>query len=95
MAVTDKNFYTPYIRVHTAAMSSAETGVFDSIAVSSDTATDDATVDVIPIGQSAVSTIKLSSGDTIHGPFTSYEVTAVTDSATTVIVHERTKIITN
>jgi hypothetical protein len=93
MAVTDKNFYTPYVIIHTST-SSASTGIFNSIAVISDDASDDATLDVIPIGQSSASTIKLSSGDTVYGPFTSYEVTAI-DADTTVIVHEKTKIITN
>ncbi len=96
MAIVEKTFKAPFITVHDGDdMSSARTGlIIDSIQVTSDVATDDVTLDVTPLGGTS-DEIKISSGDTVYGPFTAYEITGATDAATKTIVHERSNITTN
>ena len=98
MAVVEKTFHAPYVRVYnnlnTTAVSKV-TGIFDSIQVTSDLATDDATFDITPVGGAAVTAKKVSSGDTIHGPFKAFAISTATDDDVSVIVHERSNITTN
>ena len=91
MAAQEITTYSPYLIRRTATMSAAEVGIFDYIKVASDLATDDVTLAVIPIGES-VKTVKLSSGDSLFGPFSSYQITAITDAATSVLIYERNRI---
>lgn len=92
-AVVDKTFYSPYTITHTAIMASASTGIFDSIQVTSDDSTDKITVEVTPLGDDA-GAIKVASGESVYGPFTSYKITAI-DSDVTVIIQQRSKSIDN
>ena len=91
MAVKEVSTFNPYIIHRNATMSAAEVGIFDYIKVTSDLATDEITVSVIPIGES-VKSVHVSSGDSLFGPFSSYQITAITDAATHVLVYERSRI---
>ena len=91
MAVKEVSTFNPYIIHRNATMSAAELGIFDYIKVSSDLSTDEITVAVIPIGES-VKTVHVSSGDSLFGPFSSYQITAITDAATDVLIYERSRI---
>jgi|19_taG_2_1085344.scaffolds.fasta_scaffold00077_13 hypothetical protein len=96
MAIVDKTFKVPYVRIHTGSTSyTAVTDVvIHSIQVTSDNGDDDATITITPLGDSAAA-VKVSSGDTIYGPFTAYTITAATDSEVAIIAHERSQITTN
>ena len=92
MAVKEIITYSPYITTRTATMSAPEVGIFDFIKVVSDLSTDDVTLTVIPLGESS-KTVHLSSGDSLYGPFSSYQITALTDAATYTLIYERNKIL--
>jgi len=91
MAVSEKSVYSPYIIHRNATMSAAELGIFEYIKICSDLATEEATISVTPIGESSKS-VHLSSGDSLFGPFSSYQITAITDAATTVFIYERHRV---
>lgn len=90
MAISNKKIYSPFVTHHTGATSYSKVSdvIVQSIQVTSDTATDDATIALLPLG-GVSKNYKISSGDTVYGPFTSYEITNTTDAAVSVIVHER------
>ncbi len=92
-AVVNKTFYSPYTIIHTAAMAGPTKGIFDSIQVTSDDSTDNIVITVTPLGDDA-SSVRIASGESIYGPFTSYNITAVTGDVT-IIVQERSKSIDN
>ena len=92
MAIKETKNYSPYVYIHGATALanngvSARTGIFDSIQVSSDDAADDVTFKVKNLS-GVNSTVKVSAGETIYGPYTSYTVSSNT-AAASVIVHER------
>lgn len=94
MAIVEKTFYTPYVTVYNNEDPAAVSGVVvDSIQVVSDDIADEVEIAVTPLGSDEV-TMDISSGDTIHGPFSAYNIGSVS-STEWVIVHERSKIITN
>ena len=93
MAVKELTTYAPYVTLKNA-ISAAVTGIIDYVKVTSDLSSDDCTLKVIPIGETE-KTIHISSGDALYGPFSSVEVTAITDAQTWVLMYERSKTIIN
>lgn len=91
-AVLNKKYYSPYVHIKQANMISAITGIFDTISYATDTATDDISIDIIPLGSSSAVTVKMSSGDTLYGPFTSVKAATIA-SDNSLIIHERSKSI--
>ena len=95
--VTNKTLHSPYVTIHTGATSYSEVTdqIVESIQVLSDLASDDIDLTFTPLG-SAETTIEMSSGDTIYGPITKYEITGVTGGTdVSIIVHSRSNIRTN
>jgi len=100
-AVTNKSFYSPYVwftdtTTETNAFGSGVqtiTGIFDYIKVVSDDATDEIQVTVKTINGDS-ETVHVSSGDSIHGPFTSITMIDNND-ACDVFIYERSRTITN
>ena len=89
-AVTNLTGYSPNIKIH-QAVTAKFTGTFDSIQVVSGDSSNSVEIDVTPLGH-AETTVDVSSGDTLYGPFTAYKINATFPTGGTVIVHERSKL---
>jgi hypothetical protein len=85
--------YSPYQYVHTGsaiATMDPQTGIFDGISVYSDDNADDVTLTVIAMDGTTTTGIQVTAGNTLFGPFTSYDITAATGAPNvTVIATER------
>ncbi len=89
MAIQTQTCHAPYVTViDNNSEGVYNQSIFDYIKVTSDDADDAATIDVIPIGATVADTIKVTSGNNVYGPFSSFNVTALSTDAH-VIVHER------
>tara|TARA_Y100001938_G_C7922766_1_gene345338 strand:- start:16 stop:618 length:603 start_codon:yes stop_codon:yes gene_type:complete len=91
--IGEMKIYSPYQHVHTGsgiATMAPRTGVFDSISVYSDDNADDVTLTVIAMDGTTTTGIQVTSGNTLFGPFTSYDITGAAGTPNvTVVATER------
>lgn len=97
MPISTQTLHSPYVTIHSGATShSAVTGVIvDRIQMVSDVPTNDATITLGMFHSPDTKVVKISSGDSISGPFTSYHITAADTPGCSFIVHERSRITTS
>tara|TARA_R110002020_G_scaffold181645_1_gene376750 strand:+ start:9153 stop:9452 length:300 start_codon:yes stop_codon:yes gene_type:complete len=99
MALTGypKTYETPKIHIHSGsgAMSSALTGIFDLIKHTSSDPNDKVSIEIKKPGDSAETTIHVTAGDVVEGPFVSVKALAGGDVDGEVWIYERSSIVTD
>lgn len=88
-----KDIYSPFVMtIDNASVGLLSNGPYDFIKCVSDDPGDEATIVLTPIGASVATTVNLSSGDSVFGPFDAVNITGLSATAD-VMVHERSVVL--
>lgn len=94
MAVVEKTFETPYITHAVGGTETIVTGIIDYIKVTSDDPADDCEVLTKRYGDETFTSLKVSAGDSLYGPFVAAKTSTTATNTPGVLFYERSKITT-